>query len=48
MRKCVDDATIQNVHAQALADRFAAYQLPERSAAQMKKLLSYLPFPCHY
>jgi len=33
---------------QALADRFAAYQLPERSAAQRKLLQPYLPSPCRY
>lgn len=33
---------------QALEDRFAAYQLPERSAAQRKLLQPYLPSLCRY
>lgn len=32
----------------ALAERIAAYQLPERSAAQKKLLQPYLPSPCRY
>lgn len=33
---------------QVLEDRIAAYQLPERTAAQMKLLQPYLPSQCQY
>ena len=33
---------------QIINNRIAAYQLPERSAAQQKLLQTYLPTPCRY
>jgi trimethylamine---corrinoid protein Co-methyltransferase len=43
-----DSTSLAQQVEQALSERIAAYQLPERSAAQKKLLQPYLPSLCRY